>query len=340
MQQRPRKPGDQAPPPRPTHRNPGPTASTHVKDASGVFCVHDGDGNILELPGLGRLEGLSRDDARKAKDVAVTRFKFRRAGIREMVDDGSVGVADDTPATVADGDAPNPDPVLERQRLAALAAARPIAQAAQARADAQKAKHAAKKPVQRAAGWEPPPPGTTGARQAPKPTAKDAPVVRAPGFEAPTGGAKSTAPETAAVVEIDPIDGEGSLELDGTDDVAEILSGGGDLETEVKRKVEEVDTAVIEACKTLTPGAAVSYFPDDADAIDAKVIAVHAPTCITLQLPSEEDEYELVEKTVPSIDGSPRPHPTITTDLHGQVLKAVMLAPAQGKRAGTWLPIL
>ncbi len=356
-----RKPGFQAPPPRPTHRNPGPTASTHVKSTAGTFCIWDSASQtIIEHNGQ-PFSGLSYDDARRARDFAVTRLKFRKASIREeayepapeetlhdqveaLPSNGSYVDPHPTKAVIAD--APNPDPELEAQRQRALAAARPVAQQAQARAATaaktpprppvpQKPKLAGK-PVQRAPGWEPPPAGVTQARQAPKPPPKDAPAVRAPGFEAPKGGAKSAAPEAVAAVDLNPIEGDDSVELDASaiDDanVADVLSGP-DLETDVKQAVTETENKVIEACKTLKVGEAVYYFPDDTDdSITAKVVAVHAPTCITLQLPSETDELVLKEHEPGKA--------FVESQLTGQVLKSVMLSPQQGKRAGTWQPIL
>jgi hypothetical protein len=271
--------------------------------------VHDGAGNTLELGGV-RAEAMTYDEARRFKDYAVTKHRQRRASIVEMQQPPN-GAAD----------APNPDPVLERQRQAALAAARPVAAAANARVAAAQARPvpppAPKKPApaQRAPGWEPPPDGVTGARQAPQPAAKNAPVVRAPGFEAPTGGPKSTAPEATAAVEIDPIDGDDSLELDGTDEVTELLSGEGDLDSEVKRVNAETENQIIEACKALKSGDIVVYYTEDTEEeVAAKVLTVHAPTCITLQLGS---------------DGA-----------DGPVKKSVMLTPKEGKRGGTWQPIL
>ncbi len=315
---KPRKPGDQAPPFRPTHRNPGNTARTHVKSTAGkLYLVHDGAGNTLELDGV-RAESMSYDDARRFKDYAVTKHKQRRASIVEMQpSDVSEAPPTSNGSTV---DVANPDPVLERQRQAALAAARPVAAAANARVAAAQSRPVPpppKKPTaqQRSPGWEPPPDGTTGARQAPKPPAKNAPVVRAPGFEAPTGGAKSTAPETAAAVEIDPIEGDDSLELDGTDEVTELLSGGGDLESEVKRVNAEAENQIIEACKALKAGDIVVYFTEESEEeVPATVLTVHAPTCITLQLGEAGAD--------------------------GPVLKSVMLTPKEGKRGGTWQPTL
>lgn len=356
-----RRPGDQAPPPRPIHRNDGKTASTHVKDASGSYYVHDGDGNVLELDGR-QLAGLTRDEARRMKDVAVTKHKFRRAGIRQhetselpdfTPDLEDVPDVQPTPpnrampppgvspldhararVVVPVPDAPSADPVLEAQRQAALAAARPAAQQAQQRHDKQKPKPGAK-PVQRAPGWEPPPAGVTAARQAPK-IDKHAPVVRAPGFESPKGGENSAPPEAVAAVDLNPIEGDDSVEIDESvndDNLADALAGP-DMETDVKETVEKTENKVILACKALKIGDAVVYFPDDTDdSITAKVVAVHAPTCITLQLPGDDDEVLIA-------DGDTGASPIVATELHGAVLRSVMLSPQQGKRAQTWQPIL
>ncbi len=76
----------QRPPP---HRNYGKTATTHVKDASGLWRVHDGkranpDGTSETVidPATGKaMEHLSYDDARRMKDFAVTKLKLRQAGV-------------------------------------------------------------------------------------------------------------------------------------------------------------------------------------------------------------------------------------------------------------------
>lgn len=330
-----------AKPNRPAHRNDHlKTAKTHVTSTAGYWFVHQ-DGEVLELDGV-RAEGLSYDEARRFKDYAVTKHKKRQAGIKRHDDDWTPGAPETVDADLtAEPDSvttpsspPNPDPQLEQARQRAMAAARPVAQAAQAKHD--KAKNG--KQPQRAPGWEPPPAGATGARQAPKPPAKDAPVVRAPGFEAPSGGKKSAAPDAVAVVEIDPIpDGDDNLEIeDGGDEVADLVSGGGDLETEVKRKVEETDNKVIEACKAIKPGDVVYYYPDDTSQEYAAVAQVHAPTCVSIQLGVTEDMIEVIHlETEPVQDVV-----TLKTPPEGAVLRSVMLAPKEGKRANTWSPIL
>jgi hypothetical protein len=340
MSQKQRKPGDQAPPPRPPHRNNTRTATTHVTTTDGRYYVHDGNGETVVINGQ-RAENLTRDEARKAKDIAVTKLKMRQAGIRQHVEDEPFTEADavgEEPAAVPDSFVPasappHPDPAIRRNQQAAANAARPIAQAAQKRADQAKAKPTAK-PVQRAPGWEQPHAGATKARQAPAPK----PDQKAAGWEQPSGGKKSAAPEIGEPVSTDPIEGDGSLELEQTDEVADILGGGGDLETEVKRKVEETENKVIEACKTLAIGDAVLYYPDDSgDSITAAVVQVHAPTCIALQLPADNEQV-MFDAT--QVDAGKHVHPKMITVLTGQVMKSVMLAPKEGNRGGTWTPIL
>lgn len=351
--QKPRKPGDQAPPPRPTHRNPGRTAPTHVTTTNGRYYVHDGDGNVLTIDGV-RGENLTRDEARKFKDVAVVKHKYRRAGIKEHeyaeADEGAQVL--DTPSgaqMIVDGsfvpaDAPpNPDPYVEQARQKAVAAARPVAVAAQQRHEAKKVTPAAPpkpggKPVQRAPGWEPPPPGVTQARKAPPPAAKNAPVIRGAGWELPTGGAKSEAPEAAELVSVDPIpDGDDNLAIEPVaDELTELIGGGGDLEAEVKRSNTEAENKVIEKCKALRPGDVVYYFPDDTNAEYAAVVEIHATTCVTLQLGVADDTIEVTKtETDP-----PQDKVTLRAPATGAILKAVMLCPKEGKRGNTWQPVM
>jgi hypothetical protein len=217
--QRQRRPGDQAPPPRPTHRNDHiRTATTHVKDTSGTFEVHDGADTIVTL-GNGQLAtGLSYDEARKAKDYAVTKLKFRRAGIRPTSEQSPTPIELDPPLA---------DPQLEANRQKALAAARKTAQEAQARANAAKAKR-----QQPAPGWEPPPPGVSSAGKA---SAGPAQQQHAPGWEKAT---------KAAVVELDELPGEGEeVELDA--DAADLLVNT-DMDADVK---QETERAHVEAKK-------------------------------------------------------------------------------------------
>lgn len=122
MSKRPRKPGDQAPPARPVHRNRGKTATTHVREPRGgkIYRVEDGDGALITLNDQGATAtGLSYKDAMRLKSYAVSRLKMRRATVVE-----------DTGAPAADA-----DPELARLRQLATDAARPAAQAAQARVD-------------------------------------------------------------------------------------------------------------------------------------------------------------------------------------------------------------
>ncbi len=114
----------------PVHRNHGKTAPTHVKDASGLWYVHDGTGAVVELPGRPPLAHLTYDEARKAKDLAVTKYKMRKAGVRKHLD----------------GAPEAPDPYIVSVQRKAVAAARPAARAAQVRHEA-KAAAAPKTPI-------------------------------------------------------------------------------------------------------------------------------------------------------------------------------------------------
>lgn len=193
MQQRPRKPGDQAPPFRPTHRNPGKTASTHVKDTSGLFFVHAGNGETVIDPATGSaFEKLTYDDARRAKDYAVTKLKMRQAGVRPMPEDSAEAEASDGSPTGDSFNKPSEDPVVEANRQKAVAAARGTAAAAQDRHEKLKA-------------------------------ARAMPQVQRPGND-------PRAPKTP-IVGLDPIPGEDDdLEIDenaiGDIDVSDLLKGG------------------------------------------------------------------------------------------------------------------
>lgn len=91
--QRPRRPGDQAPPPRAAHRNDHlTTATTHQKDTAGkLYCVHDGSEDRLVVVIDGKPAwGVSYPEARRLKDVAVTRLKERKASIQEIDPDAEL----------------------------------------------------------------------------------------------------------------------------------------------------------------------------------------------------------------------------------------------------------
>lgn len=172
MPPRERKPGDQAPPFRPTHRNPGKTSTTHIKDPAGkLYRVHDGTGETVIDPASGAaFYGLSYDDARRGKDFAVTKLKMRQAGIKEL--DASP-MAENYTAVFGNGFAgpgggggggggprdsfnkPSADPHVEALRKKAVAAAAPVAAAAQARANAKKAPKLAAVPKPPIVGIDP-----------------------------------------------------------------------------------------------------------------------------------------------------------------------------------------
>lgn len=249
MAQRPRRPGDQAPPnTRPAHRNEHiRTATTHVKDTAGkLYRVHDGRGTTLVLDGS-ELVNLPYDQARKAKDACVTKLKCRTASVQEVV-----YATPDSPAPVAadsfvPADKPNPDPVLERQRQAAVAAVKPVAQQAQARASAVPQQQRAPgwtppekraQPTGRAPGWEPPPDGASGAKKA---AAANDQQGRAAGWE--RQDKIKHAPEASAVVGLDlPDVGDGDEAGANDPDVADLLVSS-DLETDVKDETERANAA-------------------------------------------------------------------------------------------------
>jgi len=119
---------------------------------SQTYRLHDGTGTTIVLDGK-PVEGLGWDEIRRMKDVAVTRHKYKRATILEMTEAELAAYRARTTSAPAQASppiggfagegnpsyAPNPDPQLEHYRARAVAAARPAAQAAQARHDAAKA---------------------------------------------------------------------------------------------------------------------------------------------------------------------------------------------------------
>lgn len=126
------------------------TARTHVISTEGkLYRVHDGSTEevTIEIDGQ-KLEGLEYTDARKAKDIAVVRGKYRKATIAEMpvalevagMGYDTVGRSPGGGIFAGEGNPSDPanvaDPVLASAQQAALAAARPVAAAAQARHEA------------------------------------------------------------------------------------------------------------------------------------------------------------------------------------------------------------
>lgn len=129
---------------RPPHRSHGRTAQNTVTDASGYWRVHDGTGTTLVIDGT-PLHNLTYDEARKAKDYAVTKHRKRQAGLKRQdgpVATATVGFAGEGNPSSPPPDAPRTDPQLEAARQKALAAARPAAAAAQDRHARHKAKAA------------------------------------------------------------------------------------------------------------------------------------------------------------------------------------------------------
>lgn len=174
------------------------TASTHVIDPEGkLYRVHDGTPTktVVFLDGNPQVN-LTYVEARKAKEQAVHKLKCRTATIEEH-------------AVRADSfvppNKPNPDPQLERARQAAVRAVAPVAQQAQTRAAAV---------VQRAPGWEPPPPGVSSALDLP--------------------------------------DDDGDIEGDVDGDVSDLLVSD-DLESEVKAETERAHAAAKSLWDALGP---------------------------------------------------------------------------------------
>lgn len=242
--QRPRRPGDQAPPPRPAHRNDHlRTATTHVKDTSGVYFVHDGspEQNVLAPDGK-PLVNLTYEAAKRGKDLAVAKLKARKATIApqtEQSDPAAAAALAATQDSFLSPDASLPDPQLEAQRQKAVAAAKVATREAQQRAALAK---------QRAPGWEPPPAGVSGAN---KPSVAKT-QQRAPGWVDPANG--KAPPEKPAIVGMDPLPdpGEGA-DVSGDPEVADLLVST-DLETDVKVETERAT----EAAKTLWEGLSAS----------------------------------------------------------------------------------
>ncbi len=101
MASRPRRPGDQAPPPRPHHKNAPPRNSrAYQKEPpppGTTYRVHDGspEEQTIAIDGV-ELKGLSQEDAKRAKDFAAFK-KYRQATI--VVEESSAdAMASDLPS--------------------------------------------------------------------------------------------------------------------------------------------------------------------------------------------------------------------------------------------------